>query len=96
MTDTAEYRREQDSMGEFQVPIKAYYGANTMRAVLNFPISDLRFSRSFIEAIATAALSMIRLTIISLTLSSTATGSADTAAIFQANCFSLGNILEEG
>ena len=29
-------------MGEFNVPIDAYYGANTMRAVLNFPISDLR------------------------------------------------------
>ena len=56
MTDTAEYRREQDSMGEFQVPSNAYYGANTMRAVLNFPISDLRFSRSFIEAIATVKL----------------------------------------
>tara|TARA_B100000519_G_C14250214_1_gene442043 strand:- start:256 stop:1617 length:1362 start_codon:yes stop_codon:yes gene_type:complete len=40
-------------MGEFQVPSNAYYGANTMRAVLNFPISDLRFSRSFINAIAT-------------------------------------------
>ena len=39
-------------MGEFQVPSEAYYGANTMRAVLNFPISDLRFSRSFIEAIS--------------------------------------------
>ena len=56
MTDTSEYRREQDSMGEFQVPINAYYGANTMRAVLNFPISDLRFSRSFIEAIGTIKL----------------------------------------
>ena len=39
-------------MGEFQVPKDAYYGANTMRAVLNFPISQLRFSRSFIRAIA--------------------------------------------
>ena len=39
-------------MGEFQVPKNAYYGANTMRAVLNFPISQLRFSRSFIRAIA--------------------------------------------
>ncbi|MCH2309756.1 MAG: class II fumarate hydratase [SAR202 cluster bacterium] len=50
---TNEYRTEKDSMGEFQVPSNAYYGANTMRAVLNFPISDLRFSRSFINAIAT-------------------------------------------
>ena len=38
-------------MGEFQVPADAYYGANTMRAVLNFPISDLRFPRSFICAL---------------------------------------------
>ncbi|KAA1296886.1 MAG: class II fumarate hydratase [SAR202 cluster bacterium] len=50
---TNEYRTEKDSMGEFQVPSNAYYGANTMRAVLNFPISNLRFSRSFINAIAT-------------------------------------------
>ena len=47
-----DYRKEQDSMGEFDVPAAAYYGANTMRAVLNFPLSDLRFSRSFIEAIS--------------------------------------------
>ena len=38
-------------MGEFDVPSDAYYGANTMRAVLNFPISDLRFPRSFIRAL---------------------------------------------
>lgn len=47
-----DFRKETDSMGEFQVPTNAYYGANTMRAVVNFPISDLRFSRSFIESIA--------------------------------------------
>ena len=52
MPEQTKYRRERDSMGEFKVPISAYYGANTMRAVLNFPISELRFSRSFIEAIA--------------------------------------------
>ena len=52
MSEQIEYRKEQDSMGEFQVPKNAYYGANTMRAVLNFPISQLRFSRSFIRAIA--------------------------------------------
>jgi fumarate hydratase class II len=37
-------------MGTFEVPSDAYYGANTMRAVVNFPISDLRFPRSFIRA----------------------------------------------
>ncbi len=52
MSENQTFRKERDSMGEFQVPSEAYYGANTMRAVLNFPISDLRFSRSFIEAIS--------------------------------------------
>lgn len=44
-------RTESDSMGNLQVPQGAYYGAQTQRAVLNFPISNLRFSRSFIQAI---------------------------------------------
>lgn len=44
-------RAERDSMGELEVPAEAYYGANTQRAKLNFPISELRFSRSFIRAI---------------------------------------------
>ena len=51
MAEEQKYRSERDSMGEFQVPADAYYGANTMRAVLNFPISDLRFPRSFIRAL---------------------------------------------
>jgi fumarate hydratase class II len=44
------YRTERDSMGEMQVPEDAYYGAQTQRAVLNFPISGIRFSRPFIRA----------------------------------------------
>ena len=52
MTYQTHFRKERDSMGEFDVPANAYYGANTMRAVLNFPISDLRFPRSFIRALA--------------------------------------------
>ena len=43
-------RTEKDSMGEMSVPADAYYGAQTGRAVENFPISDLRFSRRFINA----------------------------------------------
>lgn len=43
-------RIEKDSMGEMQVPSNALYGAQTQRAVLNFPISSLRFPRSFIAA----------------------------------------------
>src|SRR5258706_2175211 len=44
------FRTEKDSMGEMRVPADAYYGASTGRAVENFPISDLRFSRRFIAA----------------------------------------------
>ena len=43
-------RTEKDSMGEMQVSADAYYGAQTARAVDNFPISDLRFPRRFIAA----------------------------------------------
>jgi len=45
-------RIEKDSMGEFEVPESALYGASTARAVENFPISDLRFSRTFIRSLA--------------------------------------------
>ena len=48
---TQEFRTEKDSMGEFQVPTEVQYGASTARAVDNFPISNLRFSRSFIKAL---------------------------------------------
>ena len=44
-------RVERDSMGELRVPADAYYGAQTMRAVENFPISSLRFPRSFIRSL---------------------------------------------
>ena len=51
MSTTEETRIERDSMGEMQVPAHAYWGASTHRAVLNFPISDLRFQRQFIRAL---------------------------------------------
>lgn len=38
-------------MGKMQVPAEAYYCAQTARAVENFPISELRFPRSFIRAL---------------------------------------------
>ncbi len=46
-----DYRVEADSMGEVQVPASAYYGAQTQRAVQNFPISGLKFPRAFIRAL---------------------------------------------
>jgi fumarate hydratase class II len=45
------YRIERDTMGEMRVPAGAMYGAQTARAVENFPISQLRFPRSFIRAL---------------------------------------------
>ena len=51
MSATEETRIERDSMGEMQVPAHAYWGASTHRALLNFPISDLRFPRQFIRAL---------------------------------------------
>ena len=46
-----EYRVEHDTMGEMRVPADALYGAQTQRAVENFPISGRRFPRSFIRAL---------------------------------------------
>ncbi len=48
---TEKFRTESDSMGEFQVPIDAKFGASTARATDNFPISNLRFSRVFIRSL---------------------------------------------
>jgi fumarate hydratase, class II len=45
------YRTERDSLGEMQVPAEALYGAQTQRAVENFPISGQRFGRRFIQAL---------------------------------------------
>ncbi len=50
-TSNPNVRIERDSMGQMEVPADALYGASTMRAVLNFPISDLRFPRTFIRAL---------------------------------------------
>ena len=49
--DTGAFRIEKDSMGEMRVPASALYGATTARAVENFPISGLTFSRSFLRAL---------------------------------------------
>ena len=45
------YRVERDSMGELNVPETAYWGAQTQRAVNNFPISGLAMPRAFIRAL---------------------------------------------
>jgi fumarate hydratase class II len=48
-----QFRIEKDSLGEVPVPVNAYYGAQTQRAVTNFPISGLRPWRAFIWSLAT-------------------------------------------
>ena len=48
----ADFRVERDSMGELQVPASALWGAQTQRAVNNFPISGLRMPPAFIRALA--------------------------------------------
>ena len=49
MTGTKNTRIEKDTMGEMEVPAEAYWGASTQRAVLNFPISNIRYPSDFIK-----------------------------------------------
>ena len=46
------FRTETDSLGNVQVPAEAYWGAQTQRAVENFPISGVRMPQRFIRALA--------------------------------------------
>ena len=48
---SGKYRIEHDSMGELQVPAEALWGAQTQRAVENFPVSGQRMPRAFIRAL---------------------------------------------
>ena len=47
-----EFRIEHDTMGEVRVPSTARWGAQTQRAVENFPVSGLRIERGLIGALA--------------------------------------------
>ncbi len=47
----SDFRIEKDSMGEIKVPTNALYGAQTQRAYDNFPVSGIKFSREFIQAL---------------------------------------------
>src|SRR5687768_12571179 len=46
----SDYRIEKDSMGDVSVPAQAYYGAQTQRAVENFPISGWTLPPALIHA----------------------------------------------
>src|SRR5215470_3575688 len=47
----SEFRTEKDSMGEVKVPARAYFGAQTQRAVENFPISGQPLPKRLIHAL---------------------------------------------
>jgi len=47
-----EFRKEKDVLGEINVPSDVYWGVNTQRAIQNFQISDKRFPKIFILALA--------------------------------------------
>jgi fumarate hydratase, class II len=47
-----EYRKEYDSMGEVQVPADAYWGAQTQRAVDNFPNTGIKLPHEFVQTLA--------------------------------------------
>ena len=49
----SQWRTEHDSMGEVQVPVDALWGAQTQRAVENFPVSGLRVEPGLLRALAT-------------------------------------------
>ena len=50
-TTMTDYRTEKDSLGEVKVPANALYGAQTQRAIENFPVSGIRFPRVFIRSL---------------------------------------------
>src|SRR5690349_10483108 len=47
-----DYRIEKDSLGEVRVPANAYFGAQTQRAVENFPVSGLKPYPAFVWSMA--------------------------------------------
>ncbi|MFB6153072.1 MAG: class II fumarate hydratase [Halodesulfurarchaeum sp.] len=51
MAEDDRYRTERDSLGEIKVPSDAYWGAQTQRAIENFPISNRTFDRRFVRAL---------------------------------------------
>ncbi|HEV3360969.1 MAG TPA: class II fumarate hydratase [Pseudonocardiaceae bacterium] len=85
MADDQRYRIEHDTMGEVRVPLKALWGAQTQRAVENFPISGQGLQRSQIRALgllkAAAARVNERLGVLDADLARAIAGAADRVAV---------------
>ena len=74
------FRTEHDTMGEVRVPADALYGAETQRAVENFPISRMRFGRAFLSALGLVKFAAARANRQAGTLPSPIAGAIETAA----------------
>jgi fumarate hydratase class II len=74
------FRIEHDTMGEVRVPAEALYGAETQRAVENFPISSLRFGRTFLSALGLVKIAAARANRQSGVLPAPIAGAIETAA----------------
>jgi fumarate hydratase, class II len=81
------FRTERDSMGELQVPASALWGAQTQRAVQNFPISGRPMPRAFIRAVAlikaAAARANVRLGLLDAAVAEAIVGAANEVATGQ-------------
>jgi fumarate hydratase class II len=75
------YRIEHDTMGEVRVPVNAKYGAQTQRAVENFPVSGAGLESAQIAALArikkAAALANARLGVLDQTIADAIAAAAD-------------------
>ncbi len=80
-TAEAEYRIEHDTMGEVRVPVAALYGAQTQRAVENFPISGSVLESAQIAALArikkSAALANAKLGVLDVDIANAIAAAAD-------------------
>jgi fumarate hydratase class II len=74
------FRTEHDTMGAVQVPADALYGAETQRAVDNFPISNMRFGRAFLNALGLVKFAAARANQQAGTLPAPIAGAIETAA----------------
>ena len=77
---TESFRIEHDTMGEVRVPAGALYGAQTQRAVENFPISRMRLGRVFLNALGLVKFAAARANQQAGTLPSPVAGAIETAA----------------
>ncbi|MGH9646822.1 MAG: class II fumarate hydratase [Bryobacteraceae bacterium] len=75
-----EFRIEHDTMGKVRVPADALYGAQTQRAVENFPISRMRFGGEFLRALGLVKFAAARANGLAGTLPSSITNAIEVAA----------------